>query len=77
TDTASTAWATNPLAVTGTFTSAGHLWSTTCTPNVTDGPRTCRPYIWATVYGRTALTTGGYTFWSRNQWVFNNMVVLS
>ncbi len=77
TDKASSAWSTNPLAVTGTFTSAGRLWSTTCTPNVTSGPRTCRTYIWATVYGRTALPTGGYTYWQRNQWVFNNMVVLS
>jgi probable HAF family extracellular repeat protein len=77
TDQASTAWSTNPLAVPGTFTSAGRLWYTTCTPNVATGPRTCRTYIWATVYGRTALPTGGYVYWSRNQWVFNNMVVLS
>jgi probable HAF family extracellular repeat protein len=77
TDRASSAWSTNPLAVTGTFTSAGRLWSTTCSPSVATGPRTCRTYIWATVYGRTALSTGGYTYWQKNQWVFNNMVVLS
>ncbi len=77
TDKASAAWSTNPLAVTGTFTSGGRLWSTTCTPNITTGPRTCRTYIWATVYGRTALSTGGYTYWQKNQWLFNNMVVLS
>ncbi len=77
TDKASAAWSTNPLAVTGTFASAGRLWSTTCTPSVTSGPRTCRTYIWATVYGRTALPTGGYTYWQKNQWVFNNMVILS
>lgn len=77
TDQAGPAWATNPLAVTGTFTSGGRLWSTSCSPNTTSGSRTCRTYIWATVYGRTALPTGSYAYWQRNQWVFNNMVVLS
>ena len=63
------AWAINPLARTGTYTSAGRLWSTTCTPNVTAGPRTCRTFVWATVYGRTAVPAGGYTSWQRNQWM--------
>ena len=76
-DQAGPAWATNPLARTGSYTSGGRQWTTTCTPNVVVGPRTCRTSLWATVYGRTARAGGGYTYYAKKAWVFNNVVVLS
>lgn len=75
-DTASPAWDGNPLAHTGTFTSAGRQWKVSCTPDVTTGPRTCTAYVWSTRVTRT-LVSGRYVYHTVSGWTLNDVVILS
>jgi hypothetical protein len=40
------AWAGNPLATPGRWTSGGRTYSTTCSPNAANGARSCRTVVW-------------------------------
>ncbi len=70
------AWAGNPLATTGTFTSGGRQWRTECDTAAT-GRGACRSYILATVVSAVPASGGGYRFTSQRTWTFNNMVRFS
>lgn len=67
------AWAGNPLATTGSFTSGGRQWRTECDTPAT-GVGACRSYILATVVSAVPRSGGGYTFVPLRTWVFNNIV---
>ncbi|WP_255436511.1 N,N-dimethylformamidase beta subunit family domain-containing protein [Tessaracoccus sp. MC1756] len=69
------AWATNPLANTGSWTATdGRRWRTECdTPST--GRNGCRSYALVTVYTATPRASGGYRFSQDNAWVFNNIVL--
>jgi len=67
------AWAGNPLATTGTFTSNGRQWRTECDTPAT-GVGACRSYILASVVSAVPRSGGGYSFVTRRTWVFNNLV---
>ncbi|MHA6525092.1 hypothetical protein [Tessaracoccus sp. G1721] len=65
------AWGGNPLAVSGSFTSGGRQWRTSCADDWT-GPNGCRSFIWARV---PVFRDGSYRLeW---MWVFNNVVAFT
>lgn len=65
------AWGTNPLARSGSFTSGGRQWKTSCADDWT-GPNGCRSFIWASV---PVYRDGTYRV--EAMWVFNNVVAFS
>lgn len=70
------AWAGNPLATTGSWTSDGRQWRTECdTP--TTGVGACRSYVYSTVVSATRVPGGGYRYHRYKTWVFNNFVRFS
>ena len=68
-------WKTNPLGFAGEWTAKdGRKWRTICkTPET--GRDGCRSYAEATVVSAIPKASGGYTFTSSKQWLFNNMVI--
>ncbi len=67
-------WGTNPLAVTGTWTSSeGRRWRTECDTALT-GRGGCRSFITASVIQATPQAGGGFTYQWVTKEVFNNMV---
>lgn len=70
------AWAGNPLATTGTFTSGGRQWRTECDTAAT-GVGACRSFILASVVSAIPVAGGGYRFVSKRTWTFNSMVRFS
>lgn len=65
-------WGTNPLANTGSFTSAGYRWRTEC-DTANTGRGGCRSYIWTQVVVPSQ-GAAGWTYSTRWEWVFNNQV---
>lgn len=67
-------WGTNPLAVTGSWTSAeGRKWRTECDTALT-GRGGCRSFITASVIQAKPQAGGGYTYQWVTKEIFNNMV---
>ncbi|MBB1509901.1 hypothetical protein [Tessaracoccus sp. MC1756] len=64
-------WAGNPLATTGTFTSAGHRWRTECDTPAT-GRGGCRSYIETNFIAKE-----GNSYVRKTGFVFNNLVRFS
>lgn len=68
-------WASNPLARTGNFTSAGRQWRTEC-DTATTGRGGCRSYIYAVnVVESRQNSNGSWSYHNVNKWVFNNVVL--
>ncbi|MBB1484159.1 CAP domain-containing protein [Tessaracoccus sp. MC1865] len=66
-------WAGNPLATKGDHVISGRKWRTDCDSAAT-GRNGCRSYIQTPVVTATAKAGGGYTFTSKVDYVFNNIV---
>lgn len=69
-------WKSNPLGNTGQWTTDGRRWRTECDTSAT-GRNACRSYIWTDVISATPKAAGGYTYATKAQWVFNNIVRFS
>ena len=68
------AWAGNPLAHPGEFTSAGRRWKTECDTAAT-GRNACRSYVWVTNLPAASKAAEGSTVYRlTDAWVFNNIV---
>lgn len=69
-------WKTNPLALTGPFTSDGRQWNTSCADSWT-GPNACRSFIKVKVIEPYLDGGGSRQFRDVEKWVFNNIVQFS
>ncbi|RMB61882.1 DUF4185 domain-containing protein [Tessaracoccus antarcticus] len=68
------AWAGNPLGVTGEFTSQGRQWRTECDTPAT-GRNGCRSSIWMNDIAQQVTRPDGSTGYELSKgWVFNNIV---
>ncbi len=69
-------WRGNPLATTGTFTSGGRQWKTSCGDSWT-GPNGCRSFVMTDVIEAYKDSGGNRKFRDARKWVFNNIVRFS
>ncbi len=69
-------WKGNPLAVTGSFTSGGRTWRTSCADSWT-GPNACRSFMEADVIESYLDGAGNRKFRDVKKEVFNNVVRFS
>ena len=69
-------WKGNPLATTGTFTSGGRSWRTSCADNWT-GPNACRSFMQAHVIETYLDASGNRKFREVKKEIFNNVVRFS
>jgi len=75
-DHSSTAWSGNVYATPGTRSLNGRTWSTSCSPQVSIGTRTCRTQIWASLVSRTRRSDGTYRYFTYQGWSFVAMAYL-
>jgi len=69
-------WKGNPLAKTGTFTSSGRSWRTSCSDSWT-GPKACRSFMQVHVIESYLDGSGNRKFRDAKKEVFNNVVRFS
>jgi stage II sporulation protein D len=70
------AWVGNVYTTPGIKIVNGRTWRTKCTPDVTEGSRTCRTEIWASLVSRTRLSNGTYRYFTYLGWTFVSMSYL-
>ena len=75
-DHSSAAWSGNVYVTPGTRSLNGRTWSTSCSPQVSIGTRTCRTQIWASLVSRTRRSDGTYRYFTYQGWAFVAMAYL-